>query len=101
MDLEKRDELFWRKVDKKSKAPCWIWTGATNGYWGYGIVKIMYHHVYVHRYSYEYYNGEIPIGLQIDHLCNVRLCVNPDHLEAVTQSENMKRAYDRRSHYHG
>jgi len=44
-----------------------------------------------HRWSYEYFVGPIPDGLQIDHLCRNRSCVNPEHLEAVTQRENLRR----------
>ena len=44
-----------------------------------------------HRCSYEFLKGEIPNGLVIDHLCRVRNCINPDHLEPVTPLENMMR----------
>lgn len=45
-----------------------------------------------HRFTYELYKGEIPKGLTIDHLCKNKCCCNPDHLEAVTQAENNRRA---------
>jgi len=45
-----------------------------------------------HRWSYEHYIGKIPEGLTIDHICRVKHCVNPDHLEAVTNLENISRA---------
>lgn len=45
-----------------------------------------------HRWSYEYHVGPIPEGLQIDHLCRNRICVNPDHLEPVTAQENLRRS---------
>jgi hypothetical protein len=44
-----------------------------------------------HRVSYEIYKGAIPDGMQVDHLCRVRSCVNPDHLEAVPQATNLER----------
>lgn len=48
---------------------------------------------YAHRYSYVKFRGAIPEGCEIDHLCRNKKCVNPKHLEAVTRSENMLRAY--------
>lgn len=65
---------------------CWLWTGATNGV-GYGRLGRQY----VHRLSYTHFVGEIPDGLQLDHLCRVPLCCNPDHLEPVTIGENVRR----------
>jgi len=76
---------------KDPNSGCWIWAGSTsNGYamavnWRYpGIVR-------AHRLAYTHFIGEIPKGLQLDHLCRVRCCVNPNHLEAVSQQENIKR----------
>ena len=81
------DELFSR-IDKTDS--CWIWLGGktTNGY---GTVRYKGKTNYIHRLVYTLVKGPIPIGLQIDHLCRVRLCCNPDHLEAVTQRENLLR----------
>lgn len=66
---------------------CWVWTGAINGN-GYGILNKSG----AHRWSYAHFKEEIPKGLCIDHLRRNRRCVNPEHLEAVTHKENMRRA---------
>jgi hypothetical protein len=52
-------------------------------------------HVQAHRLSYEIHKGPIPDGLVIDHLCRVRACVNPEHLEPVTHHENIARGISR------
>ena len=68
---------------------CWLWTGGKNS-GGYGTFHLG-HTVDSHRFAHEFFKGPIPPDIQIDHLCRVRNCVNPDHLEAVTQQENIKR----------
>lgn len=79
------------KIKLDLSSGCWIWTSATNhaGYAHYTLAPRRV--VRVHRYLYEQYRGAIPKGLVLDHLCNKRNCVNPDHLEAVSQAENIKR----------
>lgn len=69
---------------------CWLWSGAlmTGGYGGFWLDGAMR---LAHRLSYEWSVGPIPPGLEIDHLCRVRHCVNPAHLEAVTPAVNVRR----------
>jgi len=79
---------------KEDKRGCWIWQGAIHPS-KYGSIKWKGKATMAHRVVYEIVKGEIPKGLVLDHLCNVKLCVNPDHLEAVSMSTNTQRAWDR------
>lgn len=83
-------ERFWSKVDFEGPGGCWLWTGFRNRD-GYSRFSINNRQQQAHRLSYEQMVGPIPEGLQIDHLCRVRHCVNPDHLEPVTGAENVFR----------
>ena len=69
---------------------CWLWLKHKNKK-GYGRFRFKGIRQYTHRASYELYVGPIPKGLQIDHLCRVRACCNPTHLEPVTCAINIKR----------
>ena len=80
---------FWSKVD--ATGDCWIWTGALAS--GYGRFYLNGQLRPAHRVAYETLVGSIPRGLDLDHLCRVRSCVNPDHLEPVTRAENLRRGY--------
>ena len=70
---------------------CWLWTAALKN--GYGRITMMNpkRKTAAHRVSYEAFVGPIPEGLTLDHLCRVRCCVNPAHLEPVTMRENIMR----------
>lgn len=69
---------------------CILWTGALN--WaGYGVLNFSGHQKRAHRLAWELENGPVPQGLELDHLCRVRSCINPLHLEAVTSGENSRR----------
>lgn len=81
----------WPKV--KNPDGCWIWTGAIRA--GYGEIGIKGRTYRAHRVFFELFKYKIPEGLTIDHLCNNKLCVNPDHLEAATQKHNVGRALKR------
>jgi hypothetical protein len=81
--------------DKSTPEPnsgCWLWLASASND-GYGhLWDFRYKMVrYAHRVAYEIYRGKIPEGLTIDHLCRVRSCVNPDHLEAVPRLVNYHR----------
>jgi HNH endonuclease len=100
-------ERFWSRVEKNGPVPperpdlgpCWLWTGTPNQD-GYGTINVWepdaqpfprYLPRYVHRVSYEMEHGPIAAGYEVDHLCWVRNCVNPAHLEAVTVAEHRRR----------
>lgn len=88
-------ERFWAKVNKNGKVrveslgPCWEWTGATAKK-GYGNFNANGKTTSAHRYSYILHNGDLPKGKQVNHKCNYRKCVNPDHMYAGTQTQNLR-----------
>lgn len=76
-------EMFMEFIEPITESGCWIWAGTITPE-GYGKKG----RIYAHRYSYETFKEPIPNGLQIDHRCRVRCCVNPDHLQVVTSKKN-------------
>ena len=83
-------ERFAAKYEALPFSGCWIWTGALSPN-RYGTIEANKKTAYAHRVAYELYCGPISKGMVIDHLCKVTECVNPSHLEVVTQSKNVKR----------
>lgn len=87
-------EPFWHLVVDNGDG-CWLWTGYVNDR-GYGIASFVrdgkHAATTAHRRAYNLMVGPVPDGLQLDHLCRVRLCVNPYHMEPVTPAENTRRS---------
>jgi hypothetical protein len=85
-------DRFIQKIHRADDG-CWLWTGGKNEN-GYPLLWDADKHgmIRAHRFIYEIWHGPIPTGLVLDHLCRVRHCVNPQHLEAVTCSENLLRS---------
>lgn len=85
------DELLQYLKDRSTTQldGCWLWNGATNGKYGVSGLKGQESR-YVHRMAYIAIHGSIPYSLVVDHICRNILCVNPDHLRAITQKENIQ-----------
>lgn len=77
-------------IEPEPTSGCWLWTGALDGK-GYGHLNRGGKSLRAHRVMYEQRRGPIPDGQTIDHLCRIRSCVNPDHLEIVSMRENILR----------
>lgn len=95
------EKRFWKYVNKNGPVPthrpelgpCWLWTGAKNS-WGYGYFRgpaPESKQIRAHNFSWGLHRGTMPEGLEPDHLCRSRACVNHEHLEAVTTKENARR----------
>lgn len=81
------EERFEAKTQRTDT--CWLWSGRLKD--GYGQLSVNGRTTGAHRFAYERFVGPIPEGLVIDHLCRVRNCVNPGHMEPVTLAENIRR----------
>ncbi len=99
LDSFTADQLtrFWLKVDK-SKG-CWLWTPPSSAH-GYGQLKINGRPVAAHRISWVIHNGQIPLEAYVLHRCDVRNCVNPDHLFIGSHEENMRDMIKKGRHSH-
>lgn len=89
---------FLKYVLVNKETGCWEWTGTSNGN-GYGRVYMYGKMMGAHRVSYEHYVGAIAPRMQIDHKCRMKRCVNPYHLQQVSNCENIVLAVERKENY--
>lgn len=90
MNLLDLPERLQSKISPEPMSGCWLWIGACDRD-GYGKATRENRSERAHRVVYEAIMAKVPAGLQLDHKCRVRCCVNPDHLEPVTGAENTRR----------
>lgn len=96
---QRADRLKRTKVDMDASG-CWLWLGATQKF-GYGTVNVMAgtrrSNTTAHRLFYVAFVGDIPQGETVHHKCGTRACVNPDHLQAISQRENAAEMFERKA----
>ena len=86
MTQSRQQDEFSARFIPEPNSGCWLWMGSTDRH-GYGRLN----HVRAHRISYRAFKGKIPAGMVLDHLCRVKCCVNPDHLEPVPNKTKILR----------
>lgn len=91
ISYEKRLQMFHDRIVVDEKSQCWNWVGPKTN--GYGVASVDNKRTLAHRSYWLFIGKEIPESYDLDHLCRNRGCINPDHLEPVTRSENLKRGF--------
>lgn len=93
-------ERFWLKCLPEPNSGCWLWVAARSHRKYYGAIRPEAGlSGFAHKYAYQLCIGDVPAELELDHICNVSLCVNPNHLRAITHLENLaKKQYKLVSH---
>ncbi len=92
------EERFSQYVIPVTESGCWLWTGGLVRH-GYGAFHLQKNRkVHAHRFAYQLWKGPLDRTMDVDHLCKVKCCVNPDHLEMVTHRENVLRGNARAAH---
>ena len=90
MDTERLEQRMWKYIEPEPNSGCWLWIGYQTPR-QYGRILVDGHSRFAHRIAYALWKGPLTPDLTIDHLCRVHSCVNPAHLELVTQRENVLR----------
>lgn len=85
------EERLWTRFRGDAETGCWNWAGAVSA-GSYGSIYYQGRMQKAHRVAWMLWRGQIPNGMDLDHLCRNRLCINPAHLEPVTRSENLRRS---------
>lgn len=94
LDRKSVKEKFMDKCEPVTECGCWIWLGTINTN-GYGRISLTGRKEQAHRYSFVLFKGKLAAGMQVNHKCDNPLCVNPDHLYAGTQKQNIRDCIDR------
>ena len=88
-DNDSTIKRFYDKVIPEPNSGCWLWIGCNSKRHGYGSFWMGGKVIASHIAAYRLFKGLVPEGLELDHLCRMPFCVNPDHLEAVTHTVNV------------